>query len=192
MIRAQPAPGIVLPGVRRVVLGRQRLRHRVTYLDDGRRGTSERIIMRRCRKAGYGVHRLPPGIWRSLARVRVLQRQHRNAPLDELLGRLRAEGLVRPRRGLALILFSSVPERRLNELIERHSNGPVDPRKPGVPDLLVFKRRADKSPFALRFVEVKRPAEKVQPHQLAEIRFMRSIGLRAGVLRLIEAEPQPR
>jgi hypothetical protein len=116
----------------------------------------------------------------------VLQAASPGTALDTLLDELATEGLPRLRKALVRDLLSWLSPRRLKALLDRHTNGTVDSRRPGVPDLFVFKRRPDRKPFAVRFVEVKRPREAVKPHQLAEIHFMRSIGLRAGVLRLIE------
>ncbi len=117
-----------------------------------------------------------------MGQLRYLEGRHPAATLDELLDRLAP--LERPRSGLVRAL-RALPPRRLDQLIDRHANGAVDPRKPGVPDLAVYKQGS--RPCAFRFVEVKRPDERLLPHQAAEIRFMRSIGLRAGVFRLKES-----
>ena len=180
-------PGVVVKGVRRLVRGRERAGTRVTYEDEGRRGTSERVVLRRCRKAGYGSYRLPPSLWRSLARIGELRAQEPGMPMETILERLAAEGALPPSKPLVEDLLAGVSARRLSALMERHTGGAVDPARPGVPDLFVFKRRPDGRPMAIRFVEVKRPRERVMPHQLAEIAFMKSLHLKAGVLRLIEA-----
>ncbi len=185
------ALGIRLPGVSRVVSGRRRRRNRVTY--EGRRGpaTSERIVVERCRGRGLGCHRLPPGTWRALGRLEALERRHPGATLADLLESMATEP-PRLRAGLVLALREAVAPRRLRVLVERHTDGDVSSKRPGVPDLFVFKRRADGTAYAGRFVEVKRPGERLAPHQATELRFMRDAGLRAGVLRLIERERRER
>jgi len=40
--------------------------------------------------------------------------------------------------------------------------------------------------MAIRFVEVKRPRERLAAHQAREIAFMRRLKIRAGVVRLTE------
>lgn len=183
-------PGITVRGVRRVVAGRQRqgTGRRVTYEDDDGEWIAEKIVLKRCRRAGYGAHRLPPWIWRAMARLIELEVAAPEASLERLLKALPAEGFVRaPRAVLVRDLRGAVSSRRLRALIERHNGPAIDPTKPGVPDLFVFRRGPGVRLCAAKFVEVKRPKERVKPHQLAELNFMISLGLKAGVLRLIEA-----
>ena len=181
-------PGVTVKGVSRRVRGRERVGTRVTYEDLAGRGTSERVVLRRCRRAGYGCYRLRPSVWRTLARIEELRVREPGMPMATILERLAAEGALPPSKPLVEDLLAGVPARRLAALMKRHTGGDVDPARPGVPDLFVFKRRPDGRPMAIRFVEVKRPGERVMPHQLAEIAFMRSLHLKAGVLRLIEAK----
>lgn len=173
-----------MKGVSRTVTGRRHERGRVKYDSQGGGRTPERIVVERCRSAGLRALRVPPWIWRAMAELRGLERRHPIEPFDALLERLVPP--ERPRAGLVKAL-RALPERRLDQLVNRHSNGDVDPRKPGVPDLFVFKTAADGRLFAPRFVEVKRPDERLLPHQAAELAFMRSIGLKAGVFRLRES-----
>ena len=121
-----------------------------------------------------------------MARIQALKAQDPGMPREAIRERLGAEGMRPIREVLVDDLLAGMPPRRLAALMERHTGGGVDPARPGVPDLFVFKRRPDSRPMAIRFVEVKRPRERVKPHQLAEIRFMKSLGIKAGVLRLIE------
>ena len=180
-------PGVKVKGVSHRVRGRQRVGTRVTYEDEAGRGTSERVVLRRCRRAGYGCYRLRPSVWRSLARIEDLRAQEPGMSMETILERLAAEGAFPPSKPLVEGLLAGVPARRLAALMKRHTGGDVDPARPGVPDLFVFKRRPDGRPMATRFVEVKRPRERLMPHQLAEIAFMKSLRMKAGVLRLIEA-----
>jgi hypothetical protein len=122
----------------------------------------------------------------------------RGATLEEIrsvLLRTKQEGgqisKILPRAELVFDVFAAVSSSRLKAIIERHRReSEVDPVRPGVADLFLFKRRSDGAPYGVRFVEVKRPDERLQPHQIAELRFMRSIGFRAGVVRLLE-RPAP-
>jgi len=178
-------PGVKLKGVSRRVTGRRHVGGRVHY-DSPKGGSApERVVVARCHAAGLGCLRLPPWIWRALAELRELERRRPAEPLDELL--LQLDSTARPRRGLVRAL-RQLPQRRLARLIDRHSNGGVDPRKPGVPDLFVFKPTTAGRLLAPRFVEVKRPRERLLPHQADELAFMRSIGFKAGVLRLREID----
>jgi hypothetical protein len=187
--RGLPAIGIALKGVRRAVTGRMKRGKRVLYQSEsGQLVTSERLVMRRARKAGYGCFRLRPYLWRLLPYL---------APEGTDWGALPAslEGddllvtTLRKRPNLLEVLRSSFSITRLRRLTRRHAGTDVDPRKPGVPDLLVFKKTSKGTPHGFRFVEVKRPKERIAAHQRAEIAFLRQLGMRAGVLRLIE-EPQ--
>jgi hypothetical protein len=75
----------------------------------------------------------------------------------------------------------------IRQIIKRHLDPErVNPRRPGVPDLFLWAvdRRGRLCPP--RFVEVKRPDERLCGHQKKEIEFLRSLGLEAGVFRLQE------
>lgn len=183
-------PGVRLPDVPRTVTGRQRNKAgRVTYEHRGQQRTTERLVAIRCHEAGYGAFVVPSSIWRIMGTLETLERAHPKADLGELLKRPEIEKTSRPRRGLVEALRAGLTAERLRKLIDRHTKGDVDPAKPGVPDLFVFKKRADGRPYAVRFVEVKRggsPPERLMPHQLEEIQFLKRIGVKAGVLRLEE------
>ena len=57
----------------------------------------------------------------------------------------------------------------------------------GVPDLFLFARNTKtKKPSIARFVEVKKPKERVSQDQKDEIALLKSFGLHARVLHLIE------
>lgn len=166
-------PGVALKGVSRTVTGRARSGNRVTYLLDGKPRGTERIVVVRCHRAGYEAHRLPPTIWRRM-------------------GEGAALGTVDAR--IASTLRRVLRPGDLQALIDRHTSGAVDPARPGTPDLVVYKRRPDGTPCGVRFVEVKRGGrdpERLAPHQLAELRFLKSLGLKAGVLRLEERPAAP-
>jgi hypothetical protein len=188
LVAAQELPeiGISLKGVKRTVRGRMKRGTRILYQSEsGQLVTSERLVLKRARKAGYGCFRLRPYLWRLLPHLAPDGTDWGGLPPslegDELL-----VTTLRHRPKLVEVLRSSFSKSRLRSLARRHAGSDVDPKRPGVPDLLVFKKTSEGRPYAFRFVEVKRPREKVRPHQKAEIAFMRRLGMKAGVLRLIE------
>jgi len=93
---------------------------------------------------------------------------------------------LRRRKALIAAVLGAVSPGRLVALCARHAGPEVDPRRPGVPDLFAFRRRTNGGPMAIRFVEVKRPRERLAAHQAREIAFMRRLKIRAGVVRLTE------
>jgi VRR-NUC domain len=180
---------ISLRGVQRLVTGGMKRGTRIVFQsDDGKLVTSERLVMRRARKAGYGCFRLRPYLWRLLPRLAPASADWGNVP-PSLDGDERLVTTLQKRPKLIEVLFSSFSIERLRRLARRHAGGDVDPRHPGVPDLLVFKKSPAGTPYAFRFIEVKRPKERLRAHQSAEIAFMRKLGMRAGVLRLVEQTP---
>jgi hypothetical protein len=83
-------------------------------------------------------------------------------------------------------LFSILGADRLAAMISRHKSL-GDRGHFGTPDLLLYAfNKTTGTPCAFRFVDVKKPGEKVSIDQLAELRFLRGLGLKARVLRLIE------
>jgi hypothetical protein len=186
--RGLPAIGIALRGVQRTVTGRMKRGKRVVYpTASGQLVTSERLVMKRARQAGYGCFRLRPYLWRLLPHLAPEGTNWGSIPAalagDELL-----VTTLRQRPNLLEVLRSSFSITRLRRLASRHGGADVDPKKPGVPDLLVFKKTSKGTPYGFRFVEVKRPKEKLAPHQRAEIAFLRQLGMKAGVLRLVEGK----
>ena len=186
-IERHTEPGVALRGVSRSVSGRRNHRGRVRYaLPDGREAVPERLVARRSRSAGFGAFRLPAYAWRILPHV--TEEPWLQAHRIPLSGQDKESAARLSRRKALISLLLRIPRGRLRALVTRHVGGAVDPRKPGVPDLLVFKRGAGRVPMGIRFVEVKRPRERLAHHQAREIAFMRSLGFRAGVVRLIERE----
>ena len=190
--------GISLRPVSRVVWGRENHRGRVTYLcEDGRRRTPERVVLWRWRKCGFGGYRLRPNIWRVLGEMPALRGRLPIEKIAEILGHKKREGgetaKLLPRPELICDLLVALSAQRVMALVAHHSDGiAVDAREPGVPDLFLFKRRPDGDPWCVRLVEVKRPDERIRSHQEAEIHYLRGLGLRAGVVRLIERPGPPR
>jgi|SRR6516164_5513122 len=100
----------------------------------------------------------------------VLARQHYQLPS--------AEGLH--------ALLSVIGLNRLSSLVSRHT-APSHAGRSGTPDLFLYAiKQVTGMPCMHRFVEVKKPSEKVSDDQRAEIKFLRDLGLEARVLRLIE------
>jgi hypothetical protein len=190
------------------VRGRTRAGNRVKYRIDptGRDeelAVPERVVLSRWRRrrteklrARKGA-RLFPSTWRALGVVLPTDESEWRGLTVEDLRDLRARSQAKQRRRqlrapaaeviLAMIRIRSVGPDRIRQLIERHTvSSAVDPRRPGVPDLFLWAEDQRGSLCAPRFVEVKRPDERLAAHQRAELEFMRSLGLQAGVFRLIE------
>ena len=74
---------------------------------------------------------------------------------------------------------------RLEQVLMRHTS--VEGGDPfGTPDLFLFACDRTGNYSIARFVEVKRPDEKLKPTQRPEIEFLNHLGLKARVVRLIE------
>ena len=62
--------------------------------------------------------------------------------------------------------------------------------KPGLPDLVLYRRGTKIQPHGFIFAEVKRSVgswrERLSSAQASELQFLRSIGLKAGVVRILE------
>lgn len=175
----------VSPLVRRI-RAKDREGVRVAFTSDGRTGTSERIVVQKCRRAGYRCYRLSPATWRALPRFEELvEREVPIAVARAIVVREMTPNTV-PSADALRALVDLVPGAIRRRLIERHTGEGADPRRPGVPELLVCRAstRGDASGF-LAFVEVKQPTEGLAPHQRAEIEFLRAMGVTAGVLRLV-------
>lgn len=192
----------------KLVTGKSRVSTRVNYIvdpcnADDWKAIPEQVVLSRWRRrkserlsARMGV-RLPPSTWRALGVIlpddpalwkdldeddirgflarkkRTLRVQHLRAPAAEAI--------------VAMIRIPQIGPRVTRKLIERHSDPEiVDPRRPGVPDLFLWALDRDDRPCAPRFVEVKRPDERLSRQQREELQFLRSLGLKAGVFRLLE------
>lgn len=183
-------PGVRLPGVERTATGRRRREGdtRVRYEEEGRLLKSEGLVRHRCRRAKYDAVCLPPSIWRVLGTVERLQALAPDASLLELVERA---GARRPRPMARAIeaVRAAIPAAKRRAIVERHTCGGALPDRPGTPDLLVYRTRADGTPHDVRFVEVKRGGprpERLEEHQREELTFLRKHRFRAGVFRLEE------
>ncbi len=185
-----------------VVYGRVHDGNRVRYLLDPSgtgedREIPEEIVLRRWRKrklAGFlfSGGRLAPSVWRALPKALGADVAEwckmSEAKIDELLLAARAslneQMLTAPSAGTVMALIEACGASRLQQLVARHAEEHRWP-SPGVPDLFLFARGANGS-FVSRFVEVKRPRERLLPSQEQELDFLIEQGLSARVLRLSE------
>lgn len=187
-----------------IVRGRRLAGTRVSYLLDPAgegedRASPETVVLKRWRKRRregwvYSGARIGPNLWRGVAMVfgrtardtcelplsrvvRMLERK-RAALADRHYGLPSAETLH--------ALFGALGPERMQRLLDRHlDQARVD--RFGMPDLFLFSRQVASGLLGgTHFVEVKKPGESVSEDQKDEIEFLRSLGLSARVLRLIE------
>jgi len=202
-----------------VAEGRAHHDGRVRYLRDPKVGdvtpvTPEDLVAWRWKRrqapdVQFRATRLNPHVWRSLVQVLGPDTAHWHT-LDEATIAERREAararyertrdaahrVVVPQPDHIWALIRLCGPRVLARLVARHTahDGPVF----GVPDLLLYTLDGRTGrPGTARFVEVKKPDEPVTPEQRAEHDFMRSLGLHARVLRLMEpraprSSPRPR
>jgi len=188
-----------------IVYGRENTDGRVTYLLDPKGQGTEReipegVVLRRWRArkvAGYrfGGDRLPPSTfralpfvlgedvaaWAGLSEPAIAERQ------VAATERLKADHLNMPAANAILAIIAHCGVGRLQQLVERHAN-PDRWASPGVPDLFLYAWEVETRRVIGRFVEVKRPKkdERLSRSQVAELAFLRGLGLKARELRLIE------
>ena len=190
------------------VWGRENREGRVFYLVDPggeslQKDIPEEVVLWRWRHrknpAGYrfGGDRLSPNVWRAMA---VAFPDGSGISADATLENLRdAAEAVRtelrtrhyslPSAECLQAMFRGIGPERIKDLIARHTS-PSRADRYGTPDLFLYMTpiTPSKAPF-IRFVEVKKPRERVRPDQWEEIDYLMSIGIPARVLRLIEREP---
>lgn len=185
-----------------VVHGREHRGERVFFLVDptgagSQKKVAESVVLHRWRRRkveGYSFSgaRLGPAVWRTLPRVLGGDpAQWVRLSCEEIRSR-RATCLAKPGEGesaelpcaevLHALLAVCGPE-RLAKLVDHFQ----DPKRFGTPDLFLYAtEKATGLPGIARFVEVKRPDERLKPHQREEITFLQAMGLHARVVRLME------
>jgi hypothetical protein len=196
-------------GISARVCGRDRRGTRVTYQlcndsDIDQPVIPEDIVLRRFRMKSTAMSlrkgtRLHPGLWRA---VDMLLTQHDDffaypsqgrAGMERMLQAFKGMKVQLAQKGLTLpepemagrILYVLGPD-RIRALVTRHRD-PGRAARPGVPDLCLFEfNRMTGTQRYMAFVEVKRPGERLASHQADELRFMRALGLKAGVFHLQE------
>lgn len=136
--------------------------------------------------------RLPPGTWRAVLAcymkkggVEGITSSAIRAAIDRLDMEEIDPTLRYPNIDALRVMVTHLEKRRaLEPILLRHLLG-VDPGAPGIPDLFSYSLAPDGTVASARFVEVKRPVERVSKAQVDELRFLRSLGLRAGLVRLM-------
>ena len=201
-----PAGFINYPlGIKRVVRGREKKPNgRVVYItdpngSDTKKDISENVVLKRWRhqkltNCGFSGIRLNPKIWRSLGKI------FGNNPgkwasltVEDITNFLQMGRASNPSETKAIpgaitlsILFNVCGPENLCKIYKRHS----DPSRDsffGTPDLFLYTvNLKTKKIQNAHFVEVKRPDERLSDDQIDEIAFLQSLGLQAGVYRLIE------
>ncbi len=189
-----------------IVMGRQRLGQRVSYLVDPEgkgveRAAPETVVLKRWRrrkKDGYTFSgtRLSSTLWRAIdhafalapAQICELSVDQIEEHVQEARSTLKRRHLSLPETVMLRALLLDIGPERLGKLIDRHMARSHHGRS-GVPDLYLIARPAqsptDKPEYS-RFVEVKKPKEQVSTDQQEEIEFMKSLSLHVRVLQLIE------
>jgi len=190
-------------GISRTARSRVNDRGRVRYVDEptGDMVIPEDLVLRRWRRkttrerVAFKGARLPPGTWQA-----VLYCLARGIGIDATTAaslRLALEHLDETRTDTSrlgrpnvecLLAMGAYLKRRgiLQAILMRHQT--ADPSSPGIPDLFLYRLEADGKVAGARFIEVKRPKEPLLKSQLQELRFLRALGLKAGVVRLREDE----
>ena len=200
--------------ISRDAYGRRSVGIRVHYLlAPGRTGDAtgipERVVLHRWTKrqeSGYRFagSRLAPSAWRAIAKalgpdVRAWKSLD-VAALTEAIDAWRAQN--RERRAAAALgdplehlsipsaptvhaLIHILGARRLRKIVARHLAFSAT-RQSGVPDLFLYTISDSGRYGSARFVEVKKPEERVKREQTEEIEFLRSLKLEAQIFRLKE------
>jgi hypothetical protein len=185
-----------------IVYGRQHSGNRVTYLVDPRgqgtlRAVPEAVVLKRWRQRKFSDHifsgaRLSSTLWRAVASSLGTDTAKTCAmSLPDLTFKVESSrpslGVLKlPSAETLHVMFAVCGAARLSSILARHLS-PEHAGKSGVPDLFLYAIQATtRRPAIARFVEVKKPEEKVSRTQLDEIEFLNSLGLHSRVLRLVD------
>ena len=159
----------------------------------------EEVILYRWRKRefqslSFKGFRLSPNIWRSVGMalgsdakiISKLEADSIRIKYREASKPLSDHNYPSPEASNLKFLFSGMKVNQLQLILDRH----LDPDRSdryGTPDLFLFSvNPSTKEVSIVRFVEVKKPKEPLSTDQAEEITFLRSIGIKARLLRLIE------
>ena len=187
------------------VYGRTSVGNKVKYLIDPKGGGSdmgvpERVVLTRWRKRQFPNHRfsgdkLSSTLWRAVAAVygknatkicRLSKDQLEEIKVIQSQAEGESNYLKLPASSIMFALFFICGPRRLQVLIDKHTSKEHEGRS-GVPDLFLFAASTvTGDPSIARFVEVKKPGEKISQDQIDEIELLNSMGLHARVMRLVE------
>ena len=190
-----------------IVRNRVRRGNRVYYATEpdgtGEAAVAERVVLTRWRRRRaegrvFQGSRLPPTLWRALpvalgpdvdawVALSPDALAERLESTRDRLRTIRADGRSYrlPSASTLHALFAVLGRDRLAALVERHRD-PVRHEHPGVPDLFLYATDRDGRVQAPRFVEVKKPKERVSENQVSEVAFLQALGMDARVLVLIE------
>lgn len=187
-----------------IVRGRVNERNRVKYFvdpggHDEERAIPEEVVPKRWRRrtsTGHRFHefRLGPNTWRALAHAfefsasKICRLTAHEIDLTRKSLKLNDEKkhLWLPSANSVWSMTHVIGAKKLQHILDRHTN-PDHAGRYGTPDLFLFATRSvDDKPAFYRMVEVKKPDEPTSEDQKTEILFLRSIGVPARILRLIE------
>lgn len=187
-----------------IVYGRENTGNRVKYLVDpngtgDRRAIPEDVALIRWRQREMADHRfhgcrLSPNLWRAIGQAYGRDAgaicnltQDQLETNRQVFQKDAAEHHLKvPELGVLEALISALGPKKLQAILDRHLD-PARRDRFGTPDLFLFARKAGEERVAFyRLVEVKKPKERISNDQHEEIAFLRSIGVPARVLRLIE------
>jgi hypothetical protein len=186
--------------------GRQSQGNRVYYLVDPHglgtlRAVPETVVLRRWRQRQFDGYRfagtrLSSTLWRAVQAAfghdaQALCSMNLDALVNTIEHKrplLRQHHLALPAPEALHALFAVCGPQRLQAILDKHLS-PEHAGLSGVPDLFVYAiHQATGRPGIARFVEVKKPEEKVSKEQRADIAFLNALGLHARVLRLKESD----
>lgn len=177
--------------------------NRVRYLIDPKgidqtTAIPEQVVLKRWRRRIFAGHvfkgaRLSATVWRAwhatfgMANVREMSPERIKRCIETAIPSLKQRHLKLPDAETVWALAQHCDPMAICLLIERHTTKPKG--ESGVPDLFLYAVRSDTDQVSIaRFVEVKKPQEKLSESQRAEIAFLQTQGLHARVLRLNERE----
>jgi hypothetical protein len=187
------------------VYGRIEVKNRVLYLIDPKgegteTGVPETVVLTRWRKRqfpnySFSGEKLSSTLWRAVAaayginakKIFKLSLEEMQAIKDEKTVSIKALGHLEIPAAKTLKALCNVcgPE-RMQVLLDKH-NSNEHQGKSGVPDLFLYATHIQTGkPSIARFVEVKKPDEKVSKDQKDEIALLNSTGIHARVVRLVE------
>ena len=196
-------------GISNIVYGRRNLNGRVEYLLDHSDGVQsyeipEQIVLKRWkakdgtpRAVRYSGFRLKPNTWKSLSfvfgfdvkRLSELNAGQINTCFSESCRdeEFNSRNFNKIDGYKVEILIKALGSEKMLQILKRH-NDPEFPERYGTPDLFLFATKIDENKIDhFRFVEVKRPRERLSADQINELDFLKNeLNLKARVLRLIE------
>lgn len=191
-------------GISRRAVGRERSGNRVLYCvePDGtgsRKAVAESVLLQRWRHRDSQTHiysgsRLAPYAWSAVSKAFPAPIstwfESTEAVIRDRILAFRNENPVEarsmPNPSILKALLEVCGSDRLKAILARHTDSSRHDRF-GTPDLFLYSRnRRSERIASAQFIEVKKPEEAVSDDQREEIEFLQSLGLRAGVVRLIE------